>query len=547
MSRFRAHQNRNRFGAVLVVIWLLVPLLALCQSQKSGQISGTVAAVNASPLAGAQLILRSSAGNVDQRRATTDRDGRYSFSDLPFGEYKLSAMAPGYRDSEIRTVILNSATVTSDLTLTPLLSPSEGPKMGGVSQKSPPSFTASGARGTIAPSGYSTGLRSEEVAHFSATANAMGPTIFSTLAAVAADCGQEPILLRAVESAPRDFAANRALGSFYLGHANYSRGIQYLGVAHTLSPADFANSRDLAAALIGGGRGADAATLLQRLLVEHANDSTLLRLLAFAYRSTGENEKSIATFQKAATTDASADNQYDCGVGLIQLAALSQALELFTEATNVHPESARDWLGLGIAEHLLAHKEKASSALLRSADSDHNFFPPLALLAELSSLPDQTNADLRRRVAGYLAAHPNDAEAHLVYALTLRKQPEQSANSRQEIVSQLKRALQLDPRLARAHFLLGDLESEVNNLSGAIDEFVAGSKLQPENAEGHYRLSLLYRRVGQQEAARKEMDIFQSLRGRAAAKTSTDSTAAASDAMQPIQLVPAQRGCDVEP
>ena len=155
--------------------------------------------------------------------------------------------------------------------------------------------------------------------------------------------------------------------------------------------------------------------------------------------------------------------------------------------------------------------------------------------------------DLRGRVAGYLAAHPNDAEAHLVYALALRKEPEQNANSRQEIASQLKRALQLDPRMARAHFLLGDLESEVNNLSGAIDEFVAGSKLEPENAEAHYRLSLLYRRVGQQEAARKEMDTFRSLRGRADAKTSTDSTAAASPAMQPIQLVPAQRDCDLEP
>jgi tetratricopeptide (TPR) repeat protein len=354
-------------------------------------------------------------------------------------------------------------------------------------------------------------------------------------------------LLHDVERAPHDFEANHALGVFYLGHGDYSKAIQYLGAARSLVPADFINSRDLAVAMIGAGRGTDAAALLEQLLPDHGSDSTLLRLLAFAYRSSGENENSVAAFQRAAATDTSVENQYDCGVGLMQLGSLQQGLELFTRATKNHPESARLWFGLGVADHLLDHKDEAVSALFRSADADPDFLPPLALLAELSSLSDQRKADLRARIARFLIAHPGEAKAHFAYALALSNQgqAEESADSRQEIASQLKRALALNPSLAGAHFLLGDIKAEANNLPGAIDEFVEGLRLEPGNARAHYRLSLLYRRNGQQEAASKEVDAFLTLHGNTGNEDSPDATS--SFPILLIQSVPAQHGCGLMP
>jgi tetratricopeptide (TPR) repeat protein len=169
-------------------------------------------------------------------------------------------------------------------------------------------------------------------------------------------------------------------------------------------------------------------------------------------------------------------------------------------------------------------------------------------LAELSILSDETKADLRRRIAAYLVAHPEDAEAHFAYALALSKQaqPEQSANSR-EIASHLKRALQLNPRLARAHFLLGDAQAKANNLPDAIDEFVQGLKLEPGNAQAHYRLSLLYRRNGQQERARQEIEAFQALHGKPDDEASAGGTGTFSFTVPSIQPVPAQRGCGLRP
>ena len=539
-----------RVGALMFAAHFFAPLPILCQRPAGGgQISGTVAGVNRAPFAGAQVVLRSNSSSAERRQTKTDKAGQYSFSGLSLGAYTLSASASGFRDSETKMVILTSAHASVDLTLTPLEYAGEDSKAARASQESPPVFSPAGVRGTIAPSGYSTGLGNEETAQLSARANALEIMVFSAVIdETKVDCSQEPVLLRDVEKAPHDFAANHALGAFYLSHGDYFKAIQYLNVAGSLFPRDFTNSRDLAVAMLGGGRGSDAATLLKELLVEHGSNSTLLRLLAFAYRSAGENEKSLAAFHKAAASDTSAENQYDCGVGLIQLGALREALDLFTEATKVHAESARLWLGLGIAEHLLERKLEAVSALLRSADADPDFLPPLVLLSGLGGLSDQTKTDLSRRIAGYLVAHPGEAEAHLAYALVLSKeaQTEENGNARQEIVSELKRALQLNPRMAQGHILLGEMESQANNVPGAIGELVEALKLEPGNAQAHYRLSLLYRRNGEQEAARKEMDVFRALHEKPGDGDFAEATGTLSLGMRAmaIQRVAAQRGCE---
>ena len=550
MSPAYAYENRKRLGALLLVACFVAPLSMFCQTPaSSGQISGTVTGLNGSPLAAAQVVLHPNSSGVEEKRTETDKAGQYSFSGLALGAYTLSARASGFRDSESKIVILTSANATANLTLSPLEPGKEDSKAGSASQKSPPAFRPAGVRGKTAPTGYSSAQSEEETARVNASANALEITVFHALPDGALlDCSQESVLVQDVEKAPHDFAPNQALGAFYLSHGDYSKGIQYLGEARSLVPGDFANSRDLAVAMMGGGRGSDAAALLEPLVPDHGSDSTLLRLLAFAYASAGENEKSVASFHKAAASDAGVENQYDCGVGLLQLGALAQALDLFTAATKTHSESARLWLGLGIAEHLLDHKQEAVSALLRSADADPDFLPPLALLAELSSLSDQTKADLRGRIARYLVARPEDAEAHFAYALVLKQaRADESGNSQQEITSQLKRALQLNPRMAGAHFLLGDMESEAGNLPGATDEYVVGLKLEPGNARANYRLALLYRRNGQQEAARKEMDAYRELHGKPGDEDAADATASFSLAMPSIQPIPAQRSCGFEP
>src|SRR5579863_923756 len=211
---------RKHLGPLLFAGFLIPCFPALCQdSARIGNISGTVADRNGSPLALAQVVLYSSPSGAERERTETDKAGRYSFSGLPFGAYKLRASASGFQGSEAKMVILASANAGEDLTLTPLESGKEESKADSASQRSAPAFSVAAARGTTAPSGYSTGLSNEETAQV--RASVAGTPLFNILSGeTQIDCDQEPALLRDIEKAPHDFAPNHALGAFYLSHGD---------------------------------------------------------------------------------------------------------------------------------------------------------------------------------------------------------------------------------------------------------------------------------------------------------------------------------------
>ena len=55
-------------------------------------VSGTVSGSDQGPLKGASIVLEGSG----KRETVTDADGRFTFSDVPAGQYRFKAMAEGY-------------------------------------------------------------------------------------------------------------------------------------------------------------------------------------------------------------------------------------------------------------------------------------------------------------------------------------------------------------------------------------------------------------------------------------------------------------------
>jgi predicted Zn-dependent protease len=83
------------------------------------------------------------------------------------------------------------------------------------------------------------------------------------------------------------------------------------------------------------------------------------------------------------------------------------------------------------------------------------------------------------------------------------------------------RAVELSPGFAEAQIDLGKVLMKV----GAIDQAVAHLRMAvlrgPQNPTVHYQLALAYRKLGRGGAAEREMAVFQELRKRQAASTST--------------------------
>lgn len=76
----------------------------------------------------------------------------------------------------------------------------------------------------------------------------------------------------------------------------------------------------------------------------------------------------------------------------------------------------------------------------------------------------------------------------------------------------LRRALQIDPNFAQAHFQLGLVLEQTDKPEAAIEELREAAKLDAGYAEPHMAMARIYRRLGQEDAARREADIYVHLR-----------------------------------
>lgn len=515
--------------------WFQLPLFLLFAcTTTSGQlarplasISGTVKDTQGRALGGVTVVLSSSPAGAAVLRTVTDAEGDFVLHNLNYGTYILSVELTGGSHAEPKEVRVESPTIRADLTVavSAALAGAGGLKSTESLEQAPPAFIPSGVHGTIAPSGYSTGLSSEETAQVLNRVNDLDADLDSAYLPVGTDvgCGKEADLVAAAKANPKSVSANRALGLFYLVHGERAKSIHYLNLSYAAEPDDSGNARDLAFAMIMAGQYADAIPILESAAAKNNTNPIILRLLALSYGALGDLQKSAAEYKRASTLDSSVGNLFLCGVGLIDLGESGDAEQLFSAATHTNPRSAKLWTGLGIAQDIRQQKKEAILSLLRAVDLDPEYIPPYSFLAGLSGVSTDADSGIRKRLAALVVAKPDSAEAHYDYALALWKEravgaPEGSVS---EIQSQLRMAIEQDPAMVRAHFQLGVVFAESGNYADAITEFQEAVKLEPGSAEGHYRLAQAYRHEQMTEQASLEMKRFLELHGSQGAGSDT--------------------------
>src|SRR2546423_9051602 len=86
--------SAGRFSSIAVLAALLIGVPGVAHAQ-NGRIRGTVRDSRNIPMASATV--RVSGGTAAARRATTDAEGAYSFTNVAPGTYTVSASLPGVR------------------------------------------------------------------------------------------------------------------------------------------------------------------------------------------------------------------------------------------------------------------------------------------------------------------------------------------------------------------------------------------------------------------------------------------------------------------
>jgi Flp pilus assembly protein TadD len=74
------------------------------------------------------------------------------------------------------------------------------------------------------------------------------------------------------------------------------------------------------------------------------------------------------------------------------------------------------------------------------------------------------------------------------------------------------RALELSPDFVEAHVGLAKIELGNHQPEKAVTELERAIQLQPKNASAHYTLMLAYRDLGRRQEAVREMAVFRNLK-----------------------------------
>ncbi len=167
------------------------------------------------------------------------------------------------------------------------------------------------------------------------------------------------------------------------------------------------------------------------------------------------------------------ENTYLVGASLLQAGDFSRAEAELTKYTELVPLDALGHLALGLA---LTKQEN------RSGEARKQF--------EQASELD-----------------PGDAEANFQLALLLKEAGDTTAAA-----TKMEKVLLADPGHVRALQSLATLRAEAGEIKQSSELLQRAVKLEPRSPELHFQLSRMYQRLGQDEAARQQLAIFQKLR-----------------------------------
>jgi tetratricopeptide (TPR) repeat protein len=293
---------------------------------------------------------------------------------------------------------------------------------------------------------------------------------------------------------PQRIAFHRLKAAIASGLGDSTAAADEMRSALALAPTDAGLQTATAAAELQSGRLDDALAHAQ----VGAGTAVGQALLGDIQEKRGQYLEALKAYQSAAAL-APDREQYRIALALelVQHHTFEPAIAVLEQAAPVFPKSARLRVLLGVARYAAGRYEDAESALTDAIDLDPTLAPVYGYLAQTAlEAPSAPPERTLRALCGH--------EPIVCSALKSRMARETGdAKLEAEAVAGLKRAPQ-DSAIARCE--LGRVYQAAAKLAEARNELEACVRLEP-SPQNHYRLGLVYNRLGLVELAQKEMEL----------------------------------------
>jgi len=182
------------------------------------------------------------------------------------------------------------------------------------------------------------------------------------------------------------------------------------------------------------------------------------------------------------------------------------ALEIFSEALRIAPDTLLARVGRGLALKELQRFEEAEKELTACLIRDPRLAVAFDALAALY-LQTSESGKLSRLSTGYIQTNPSDYRGYYYLAAAREREKENS----QKVEQLLRQSLRLNPNFAASHALLGKLLTGENRLEEAALELGQAIKLRPDYPPAHLYLGNVYHKLGRAADAAREFQLLREL------------------------------------
>ena len=250
---------------------------------------------------------------------------------------------------------------------------------------------------------------------------------------------------------------------------------------------------------------------LENALQHDPDNAELHRWLGEVEEQSGNSLAAVKEFQRAAELDPSEESLFAWGSELLDHGAAEPAVEVFSKGHRLFPRSVRMLTALGTAWYLRGSYQQAADNLCDASDLEPENDSPHIFLGKILNAETSSSERVRSTLKRYASLRPENATANYLYALGLWKQL--ASSHEPQLISQvewlLKKSTRLDPNFSPAYLQLGIVYTAAQDFPKALVALKKAAELDAKSEQAHYRLAQVYRHLGQNANAQREMQAYQ--------------------------------------
>jgi tetratricopeptide (TPR) repeat protein len=477
---------------VVAAICILIPLADAATraekpqgaSSKSITVNGVVHNAGGEPIPAADIYLDDEK-NAAQAHTVSAEDGSFKLTVDHGGTYTVRAAKTGWTGDQSDPIELpRDAKKRIELVMENSRNPNTNSETGAATtspsaKAAPPANAANAANST-------NGIEFSDEPSFTVA----GVTDRSNLGLHGSDT-----TARTSDSLARETARLKGEDAEKAAHADSAAMQKYQSATALETKGDFSGARDLTQKALATSDDAEGHHLLGDL------DEKLNNPL-----------DAVREYERAARMYPGEQNYFDWGSELLLHKAAQPAVEVFTKGASLHPQSARMLAGLGAAQYAVRSYEDAARSLCKASDLKPNEAAPYLYLGQMEKTVNAPLPCAEEKLAQFAEQQPANPAANYYYAISLMKREKDARSGGDPRAAQtlLEKSVRIDPKYGAAYVALGALAAQRGDSAQAIKDYQRAIAVSPQLSEAHYRLSLAYKRAGDDAAAKREMETYQS-------------------------------------